>query len=210
MRNYLLTAATLALMVGFVPSANAATDLTKVMITGPSGTVWNTTVDSFYAIFLQRPIGNILNPNDNFSGSATTEGGNNFLIAGEGFRPGETQNSDLIYTLTLMFADGALISGDYVDSTFINGTSATVGNSTYTLTGFGWDRSQSDNVSAFQAISGGDPADYTGQFAYSAQTAAVPEPSTWAMMLFGFGALGFGMRRRRGKGNEKLRVRFAF
>ena len=39
-------------------------------------------------------------------------------------------------------------------------------------------------------------------------TAAVPEPTTWAMMLFGFGAVGFGMRRRRQKG-DKLRVRFA-
>ncbi|MCH8615719.1 FxDxF family PEP-CTERM protein [Sphingomonas sp. SM33] len=28
--------------------------------------------------------------------------------------------------------------------------------------------------------------------------AAVPEPSTWAMMLVGFGAIGFAMRRRRG------------
>ena len=29
-------------------------------------------------------------------------------------------------------------------------------------------------------------------------TGAVPEPGTWAMMLMGFGALGFRMRRRRG------------
>ena len=29
------------------------------------------------------------------------------------------------------------------------------------------------------------------------QTAAVPEPSTWAMMLLGFGALGTSLRRRR-------------
>ena len=28
-------------------------------------------------------------------------------------------------------------------------------------------------------------------------TSAVPEPATWAMMLVGFGAVGFGMRRRR-------------
>lgn len=27
---------------------------------------------------------------------------------------------------------------------------------------------------------------------------AVPEPATWALMLLGFGAIGFGMRRRRG------------
>nr|WP_207974747.1 PEPxxWA-CTERM sorting domain-containing protein [Parafrankia sp. BMG5.11] len=38
---------------------------------------------------------------------------------------------------------------------------------------------------------------------------AVPEPATWAMMLFGFGAVGYGMRRRRSESNGKLRVRFA-
>jgi PEP-CTERM motif len=31
-----------------------------------------------------------------------------------------------------------------------------------------------------------------------ANVAAVPEPATWAMMLFGFGMTGFSMRRRRG------------
>lgn len=36
---------------------------------------------------------------------------------------------------------------------------------------------------------------------------AVPEPSTWAMMLLGFGAVGFGMRRR--KPNPRVRVNFA-
>lgn len=30
--------------------------------------------------------------------------------------------------------------------------------------------------------------------------AAVPEPATWAMMLLGFGAIGFSMRRRRQQG----------
>lgn len=39
-----------------------------------------------------------------------------------------------------------------------------------------------------------------------ATTAAVPEPSTWAMMLVGFGALGFTMRRRR----EQAQVRYSF
>jgi hypothetical protein len=28
-------------------------------------------------------------------------------------------------------------------------------------------------------------------------TSAVPEPGTWGMMLIGFGAVGYGMRRRR-------------
>lgn len=34
-------------------------------------------------------------------------------------------------------------------------------------------------------------------FSASAISAAVPEPATWAMMLLGFGAIGFAMRRRR-------------
>jgi hypothetical protein len=33
----------------------------------------------------------------------------------------------------------------------------------------------------------------------AAVTGAVPEPSTWAMMLFGFGAIGTAMRTRRRK-----------
>jgi hypothetical protein len=37
---------------------------------------------------------------------------------------------------------------------------------------------------------------------------AVPEPATWGLMLFGFGAVGFGMRRRRSK--DRLRVRYAY
>jgi hypothetical protein len=35
---------------------------------------------------------------------------------------------------------------------------------------------------------------------------AVPEPGVWAMMLIGFAAMGFSLRRRE---NKKLRVRFA-
>jgi hypothetical protein len=38
-------------------------------------------------------------------------------------------------------------------------------------------------------------------------TPAVPEPATWAMMLFGFAGVGFGMRRRK---KQETRVRFAF
>jgi hypothetical protein len=32
---------------------------------------------------------------------------------------------------------------------------------------------------------------------FSATTVALPEPGTWGMMLLGFGAIGFAMRRRR-------------
>ncbi len=36
---------------------------------------------------------------------------------------------------------------------------------------------------------------------------AVPEPATWALMMLGFGAIGFGMRQRRSA--STVRVRFA-
>jgi hypothetical protein len=37
----------------------------------------------------------------------------------------------------------------------------------------------------------------TGSFGGSVAFNAIPEPATWAMMLLGFGAVGFAMRRRR-------------
>jgi hypothetical protein len=47
----------------------------------------------------------------------------------------------------------------------------------------------------------GNPGTSSGSFggsvAFTAAAAAVPEPGTWAMMLVGFGAIGFSMRRRR-------------
>src|SRR5690606_2120681 len=39
---------------------------------------------------------------------------------------------------------------------------------------------------------------------------AVPEPATWAMMLFGFGAIGFALRRRKQqKSLQRVRVSYA-
>lgn len=37
----------------------------------------------------------------------------------------------------------------------------------------------------------------TSRISFSIITSAVPEPGTWAMMLVGFGAVGFSMRRQR-------------
>jgi hypothetical protein len=40
-------------------------------------------------------------------------------------------------------------------------------------------------------------------------TAAVPEPSTWAMLLFGFGGIGFALRRRKSTGPAtRLRISY--
>jgi hypothetical protein len=50
-----------------------------------------------------------------------------------------------------------------------------------------------NNVINIAGTTGGDAA-YSGTLTFAA---AVPEPSTWAMMLLGFGAIGFSMRRKR-------------
>lgn len=50
---------------------------------------------------------------------------------------------------------------------------------------------------------------YMEDLKFSSVSGAVPEPSTWAMMLLGFGGIGFAMRRR-GQQQRKLRVRYAF
>jgi subtilisin-like proprotein convertase family protein len=47
-------------------------------------------------------------------------------------------------------------------------------------------------------VSGGLSGSYQGwSLAFTEQTAAVPEPATWAMMIMGFGAAGAMMRQRR-------------
>ena len=43
----------------------------------------------------------------------------------------------------------------------------------------------------------GDIVGTSGSFGGNINITAVPEPATWAMMLLGFGAVGFAMRRRR-------------
>jgi hypothetical protein len=51
-------------------------------------------------------------------------------------------------------------------------------------------------------------AERSGRFVHgtAVDNAGVPEPSTWAMMLAGFAAIGFAMRRQR----QHAQVRFAF
>lgn len=195
MKRYLLAS---AVILGSITNANAA-PLISASITGLSGAAWNTAVDATSTLFFAKPTTGVINPTDNFAPTAVTNGINSFLILGDGFPTNTTENSDAAYNLTLAFADGATITGQYVGSTFVNGTSATVNGVTYTLRGFGWDRSPVDNVSRFSANPGNDPADYTGQLSFS-QVSAVPEATTWAMMIGGFGILGGTLRRRRSIG----------
>ncbi len=180
------------------PAANAADVLTSAAVTGPSGTVWNTTVDGFYALFLQTPgLGDFLNPGDEPLSFATSNGQNRFLLAGDGWTPGTNGDSDPFYNILLTFGSGNTLSGTYTPTTntFIGGSSYTLGGLTYTLEEFSFRRTLGDAVSQTVATPGGDGNDYSGNFRVSALT-AVPEPATWALMILGFGAVGGAMRRR--------------
>ncbi len=47
----------------------------------------------------------------------------------------------------------------------------------------------------------------TYNFEAAAVAAAVPEPSTWLMMLFGFGMIGYGMRSAKRRSDEKFETK---
>ena len=48
-----------------------------------------------------------------------------------------------------------------------------------------------------QGTPGTQNGSLSGNVSFTSVAAAVPEPGTWALMLVGFGAVGFSMRRRR-------------
>jgi hypothetical protein len=63
---------------------------------------------------------------------------------------------------------------------------------------FGLIADQSTPISSVRiTATGGTQISSIGQFRLGGITSAVPEPSTWAMMLIGFGAVGYSMRRRK-------------
>ena len=72
-------------------------------------------------------------------------------------------------------------TGDPLESRGLAGLGLGVG--TFTLT--------------VQGTPGTQNGSFGGSVAFSGQQSAVPEPATWGMMLLGFGAVGFSMRRKR-------------
>lgn len=207
-----------AVALAVAGTANAAT-LIKATVTGSGGvTVWNTAPnDTHYALFVQvnnGPGSPVANPNDEPINLPITNT-QGFLITGDGY-PASTNdtatpapNSDPLYNLTLNFSNGATITGMYTPTgnVFSGGTSAVLDGAVYTLTDFSWNRDRADVVNTLTATPGGDPNDYHGNFQLT-QTSALPEPGTWAMMLIGFGAIGFSMRRKSGVASSQAK-RFA-
>lgn len=197
------TLLTSAIALAAIPSlANAAPTINAVQVTGASGTVWNTTADGFYTLFLQTPaLGDFVNPNDESINTMLSGSETRFLLAGEGFRPGETTDSDAVYNLLVSFSDGNTLTGSYssVLNAFLGGSSFTSEGSVYSLAEFSYRRYLGDAVSAFNSTPGGDGNDYAGNLRITSTVSAVPEPASWAMMIVGMGAVGGLLRGRKTK-----------
>lgn len=198
MKKFLLATVAVA---AFATGANALT-LTNAAVTGPTGTIWTTAHTGNYTLFLQNPgLGDYLNPNDeSINFNVNNMGITRALLAGEGYTPGTTIDSDPFYNLTLTFNTGQTITGRYTPTTntFLGGSSITDAGKTYSLIEFSYRRFLGDAVQANVARPGGDGNDYVGNFRIDA-TGAVPEPASWALMVGGFGLIGVAARRRSAK-----------
>lgn len=209
----ILKIAAAAAVAAAVP-AGAAPVITSAAVTGPSGTVWNTKVDSYYTLFLQNPYGNNLNPNDNFTSAALDPNRTDVTMAGDGWpQHSVSGNSDPYYTLTLILTENNIsktLSGIFTEPTMFgsNGSFAAVNGIVnfsgvnYSLTDFNWFRGMSNIVGSYSVASKNDPnrpigANYDYQGAFTIKAAGVPEPATWGLMILGFGAVAGMMRRRR-------------
>jgi hypothetical protein len=160
----------------------------------------------------------------NFTG--TTVGGGNVISANggqarvEGSLNGATQQPN--DTLDLTSINFALASGTFNNLEF-NLTGAS-GSATFNITDnegtvFNFVRAlgNGSNFFGFVGIDGQSIANVsiTGatfldirqvRLDETPRIGAVPEPSTWAMMLIGFGAVGVGMRRRRRQSGGLLQI----
>ncbi len=209
---YLFAACAAALPVS---AANAATLISAAVFGSNGTTVWATanapnTNPQNYTLFLQNPgLGNFLNPQDEAINYAAQDGSNYAFLAGDGFAPGTTLNSDPSYRLVLNFDNGAVLSGNYMPGSpnaFVPDAAAVVGRTRLTLTEFSFTRSLADVVGRYQATPRTDDGDdYQGNFEFTQATTGVPEPAAWALMFGGFGLIGTGLRRRR----ETMRITFA-
>lgn len=179
-RLLLAAAATLLAPTG----AEASTTFTGVMsglgVAGPSATC------------APLPFGGSIDP-------ATTTGTSNIgnFTYGHTICLAGAAGGPIVGTFTLSFAEGNLLGS-------LSGSSAPTG--TPGLSAINLDYLVTGGTGLFAGATGA----FTGigttnsavrpsivNYAFEGQLSIAPEPGTWAMMLLGFGAIGFGLRRQR-------------
>jgi hypothetical protein len=184
-------------------------------------------VDLHYSVLGFIP-GNSNNSNDSlnqaFEPAFTSAPGSAFVYSNGAYPQGLTFISSApsggngldttVYTVTFTLASNSIIKGDWVPDNggviYDNGHSTGVflqtasnGPSTnYTdITPFSFTGTAGDNVLTFFITDGGPPS----AFAFDVTSvSAVPEPSTWAMMILGFCGVGFMAYRRKSESSFRI------
>jgi hypothetical protein len=143
---------------------------------------------------------------------------NTFVAFGGGNAPSGTLMSTSFQTLlgqlySVTFDYSALGGGTEPLMFAVAGQNYTVNpvaNSSLTFQQGGFTFLGTGAATTFNVFSGGvDNVDAIVDNITVSGPGAVPEPATWAMMLLGFGLVGFGMRRRKAVGST-TRVRYNF
>lgn len=191
--------------------------------------LFNAGVQTGTEVFGATQAGTVVEFTGSTVGGGTTIRANGGQASVEGALDGATNNPN--DTLALSSLNFGLIGGNTFNDLEFNVFGGGATSATFLLTDnegtvFDFTRAlgSGSNFFGFQGIDGQSIASASLTFngtgigdvrqirlnEVSAGPGAVPEPATWAMMLFGFGAVGFGMRRRRSKESGQTRVRYAF
>lgn len=177
MNKMILSAGAILSAITFAPAAQAAP---IIVITGASGTFGDDTVSADLA-------GGVINPIPGASGAFTRTF--NFL-------------TPVGFNLTSIDISSVLVGSSNL--TNIDFSSVTLNGIAFNILSTGVQEfrnllNQSLTTGALNTLvvngtTGGDAA-FSGNLSF-ASVSAVPEPSTWAFMLVGFGAVGYSMRKR--------------
>jgi hypothetical protein len=145
------------------------------------------------------------------STALNTGGSSAFTGTVNGTGAAATFSDDFVFTLTNLdllngHVDTLLINGNQLDIDFSSIYIDVVGNA-FTQTSFDpntetWQLVPGINLTAgthHLFVNGGynTPIGQNPTYSGTLNITAVPEPATWALMLLGFGGIGFAMRRRR-------------
>lgn len=208
MRKFALTAAA-ALTIALSSGANAAISVSVTpgtpVYSGPTPTY------DFDATVAPHTGGAVVTlPNTSAHAQPVGSTGNYYSVGPTDGEPGTIDLSSFgdIFSIsllwgsvdsynTLTFIDGlgnALAGGTFVGNDIFNPANGDQTDpNTNPLVTFYFTGADAANVAGISLTSNGTNAFETDNYAIN----AVPEPGTWAMMLLGFGALGFAMRRRK-------------
>lgn len=209
MMRYVLAAAAVA----FIPAAGSAQVVTNGGFEGPiiSNSCCSTVPpDSLPGWTVTGGNVNVVNGTFNNTGTPGPNlayEGNQYLdLVGQGGTGGISQALTLTagqtYNLSFAYSNNGFAPNESTSASasfMIDGLSGVVAHDTATPSNLDWQIftgsfvADGSDILSFTNQTGGPNE---GILLDAVSVAAVPEPATWMMMLFGFGAIGFAMRRR--------------